>query len=165
MKKNKGFTLVELIVVLVILAILAAILVPALLGYIDNARSKQTILNARSAMIAAQAEMSSMYGTKKAVTDIQDATKVSPQTNSNKSVIKVADITNLTPAVDTFEVACDEAYNASETNIDKIHKMYTITWVHYKDAAGEVWFDGSEWTDVTTATPTGGSAAYQVYKK
>ena len=33
---NKGFTLVELIVVLVILAILAAILVPALLGYIDR---------------------------------------------------------------------------------------------------------------------------------
>ena len=43
MKKtnNKGFTLVELIVVLVILAILAAILVPALLGYIDKAREKQ----------------------------------------------------------------------------------------------------------------------------
>ena len=37
-KKDKGFTLVELIVVLVILAILAAILVPALLGYIDRAK-------------------------------------------------------------------------------------------------------------------------------
>ena len=37
-RNNKGFTLVELIVVLVILAILAAILVPALLGYIDKAR-------------------------------------------------------------------------------------------------------------------------------
>ena len=50
MKKNnnKGFTLVELIVVLVILAILAAILVPALLGYIDRAREKQYVLNAKS---------------------------------------------------------------------------------------------------------------------
>lgn len=34
-KKKRGFTLVELIVVLVILAILAALLVPALTGYID----------------------------------------------------------------------------------------------------------------------------------
>ena len=44
MKKDKGFTLVELIVVLVILAILAALLIPALLGYIDKAREKQYLL-------------------------------------------------------------------------------------------------------------------------
>lgn len=42
LKENnkKGFTLVELIVVLVILAILAALLIPALTGYIDKARNK-----------------------------------------------------------------------------------------------------------------------------
>ena len=34
--KKGGFTLVELIVVLVILAILAALLIPALTGYIDT---------------------------------------------------------------------------------------------------------------------------------
>ena len=60
--KDKGFTLVELIVVLVILAILAAILVPALLGYIDRAKEKQYVLNAKSALTATQAEFSSMYG-------------------------------------------------------------------------------------------------------
>jgi prepilin-type N-terminal cleavage/methylation domain-containing protein len=59
---NKGFTLVELIVVLVILAILAAILVPALLGYIDRAREKQYVLNAKSALTATQADLSSLYG-------------------------------------------------------------------------------------------------------
>ena len=65
MKKNnnKGFTLVELIVVLVILAILAAILVPALLGYIDRAREKQVTTNAEAALVAAQGKMADAYKT------------------------------------------------------------------------------------------------------
>ncbi|NCC43659.1 MAG: type II secretion system protein, partial [Clostridia bacterium] len=54
-KRNKhGFTLVELIVVLVILAILAAILVPALTGYIDKAREKTAISQCRACVQAAQ---------------------------------------------------------------------------------------------------------------
>ena len=54
-KDQKGFTLVELIVVLVILAILAALLVPALLGYIDRARSSKYLEEARSIYTAIQA--------------------------------------------------------------------------------------------------------------
>lgn len=61
MKKNRGFTLVELIVVLVILAILAAVLVPTLLGYIDKAKEKKYVINAKTALDAAQAELVKEY--------------------------------------------------------------------------------------------------------
>ena len=60
-RRNRGFTLVELIVVLVILAILAALLVPALLGYIDRAREKQDVLKAKNALNAIQAGLSEQY--------------------------------------------------------------------------------------------------------
>ena len=62
MTANKGFTLVELIVVLVILAILAAILVPTLLGYIDRAKESEILINANTFYKAAQATASEYYG-------------------------------------------------------------------------------------------------------
>lgn len=52
--KKGGFTLVELIVVLVILAILAALLIPALTGYIDQAKQKRIVAETRQVVMAAQ---------------------------------------------------------------------------------------------------------------
>lgn len=51
---KKGFTLVELIVVLVILAILLAILVPSLVGWINRARTRGDLVEARQVYLAAQ---------------------------------------------------------------------------------------------------------------
>lgn len=52
--RKGGFTLVELIVVLVILAILAALLIPALTGYINRAKEKQIVAETRQCVMAAQ---------------------------------------------------------------------------------------------------------------
>ena len=60
--KKRGFTLVELIVVLVILAILAALLIPALTGYIDKAKKDQVIAETRMLHEAVQTEMSELCG-------------------------------------------------------------------------------------------------------
>lgn len=56
-----GFTLVELIVVLVILAILAALLIPALSGYIDKSRERAIIAATRQCVTAGQTLMSENY--------------------------------------------------------------------------------------------------------
>lgn len=60
-KHRGGFTLVELIVVLVILAILAALLIPALTGYIDKAKKKQVVAETRMIHSAIQTVVSEVY--------------------------------------------------------------------------------------------------------
>lgn len=51
-RKKKGFTLIELIVVIVILGILAAVLIPRFGGFTDKARSSQMLVNAKQVATA-----------------------------------------------------------------------------------------------------------------
>ena len=53
LKNKKGFTLVEVIAVLVILAILIAIAIPAVNGYINKAKGTEYDLTARNVYMAA----------------------------------------------------------------------------------------------------------------
>lgn len=61
-KKLKGFTLVEMIVVLVIIAILASLSIGAFTGYIDKSKDRMAVLEARRWYIAAQGALTEAYG-------------------------------------------------------------------------------------------------------
>lgn len=96
--KGKGFTLVELIVVLVILAILAALLIPALTGYIDRAKRKNVVAETRQAVTAAQTIADEKY----AALVVSDATaikfsrtKETDEVNDNSAIITEKSIKSL----------------------------------------------------------------------
>ena len=55
--KNKGFSLVELIIVIAIMAILAAAIAPALIRYIDKSRRSDDVAAAESINTATQAAL------------------------------------------------------------------------------------------------------------
>ena len=59
---KKGFTLIELIVVIAIIAILAAILIPALVNYINASTVAKNTSNARSLYTAAMLEGATKNG-------------------------------------------------------------------------------------------------------
>lgn len=61
MKNRKGFTLIEIIVVLIIIAILAAIAVPAMMKYINDAKEKQIMAEMRTVAIAMQTTLMEFY--------------------------------------------------------------------------------------------------------
>ena len=145
MKKtnNKGFTLVELIVVLVILAILAAILVPALLGYIDKAREKQVTTNAEAAYVAAQALATEYYG--------KTAT---PTSDGRNAAVTATTIQGITDIQESFTVKVGYASHNYSKDGKKICRVNAF---QYQDASGNVatWSNTDGSWDVKTPNDTG----------
>lgn len=60
--RKKGFTLVELLVVLVIMAVLAAAIIPSMMGFIDKTRESVVLPNAKVACQAASVISNEVYG-------------------------------------------------------------------------------------------------------
>lgn len=152
-KNDKGFTLVELIVVLVILAILAAILVPALLGYIDKAKEKQYVLNAKSVLTAAQACLSEAYGTDSA-----------PESVDAAEIQKIADV----PCTG-FEISVKPSSDTAKTDVYSTdHACYTVYGVVYEEAGYTLVYDLSKKTWKTykpgdTVTKPAGATTIATY--
>jgi prepilin-type N-terminal cleavage/methylation domain-containing protein len=122
MRNRKGFTLIELIVVIAILGILAAILVPSMMTFIGDSREAALKANCRTLVTGAAA-----YAAKKMSTD-------SAYAGGDMSKATAADVTALTPYIGTPSAT---AWTVS------INGDGTVTGATYAEGGKTCTYDGS----------------------
>ena len=101
-RSRGGFTLVELIVVLVILGVLATFAVPALTGYIDSAKEKQAVSETQACVMTATRQGAQNYAL------VQNASVAGNAENAAALTNWAGTLTNEVPTVTGGDVALTE---------------------------------------------------------
>lgn len=137
----KGFTLIEVIVVLVILAILMAIAIPNVLGYINKAKGTENELTARNIYMAANVESAEILKSSTSITP----TNLTDHIPAIKSLagLKDADVVTVTSTT----VGTNETAPAADANNAKVVLYLTnglINGLTYVPAGGD---DGTKFVN------------------
>ena len=101
-RSRGGFTLVELIVVLVILGVLATFAVPALTGYIDSAKEKQAVSETQACVMTATRQGAQNYAL------VQNASITGKSDGADALTSWAGTLTNEVPTVIGGDVALTE---------------------------------------------------------
>lgn len=113
LRSRRGFTLVELVVVLVIAGITASFAVPALTGYIDNAKEKQAVSEAQACVMAATRLGAQNYAL------VQNASITGKGEGANALTSWAGDLKNEAPAVNGGDVALTEGSGQYLLHVEK----------------------------------------------
>jgi len=125
---RKGFTLVEVIVVLVILAVLAAILIPSMIGWINKSKDKAALANARSWLNASKACFAELYS--------EHGNSVATNTAFTKEIANLAEADECT----LFRVGTKGDLTANYNQ-----DAYTITNARYEEPGIRLWYMNGKW--------------------
>jgi prepilin-type N-terminal cleavage/methylation domain-containing protein len=125
MKSGRGFTLIELVIVIAIIGVLAGIAIPTYYSYIDKARVTVSL----SIMDALRKDMEAYYNQYQAYPDTVDFTNFTDQ-NGN-SILLSLDASGLKKKVFSWDsyvyVATDLTYTITAKAIDSNHTVLTLT--------------------------------------
>lgn len=135
---KKGFTLVELVVVIAIIGVLAAILVPSMMGYVKKSRLKTANGNAKTAYNAVAeylADQETQGLLSSASTDAaKDSAEAELSTNGSGSGEVGVSFGSLTDANPTFTVqwrraASDEIIGQYPDPAQSVEDAQALSWI------------------------------------
>ena len=139
MKNSKGFTLMEMLIVVAIIAVLVAVMIPVMNNSLEKSRDTATVANLRTAYAEAQVAYLTEDKTNDDVEIVYDTTNTGVITS-----IKVSGVTAM--GKNTGFSSVDANLPFATTNLTAMGNTagdYTVTFVY--DAAGKI-------TDVTCVT-------------
>lgn len=140
-KDKKGFTLIEMIVVIVIIGILLAILVPGMFKYIQKAKDKQILVDARTAYLDVQMAAQEAYGAN-GITGSEVKTVFEKISNaSGTETVTVNGDKNSASITVTIDIPANGTLTVNEIDADtgKVEAMTYISGKRMVTMTGGVW--------------------------